>query len=95
MDWLGSPELQFAASIFGLVVAGIGGYGYFSGRISRSGLSFILVGVAALLAYGITGTATVLSLPKFVSDLFAGLAGISFIGLFLYWAYRQEAETGD
>ena len=55
----------------------------------------MLVGVAALLACGISGAATILTLPQFVSDLFTGLAGLSFIGLFLYWAYHQEAEANE
>ena len=76
-------------------MAALGGYGYYRGRISRSELTFMLVGVAALLACGISGAATILTLPQFVSDLFTGLAGLSFIGLFLYWAYHQEAEANE
>jgi len=93
MDWFESATLQFAAAVFGVIVAGVGGYSYYRGRISRSEITVILVGVAALLAYGITSATTVLSIPQFVSDLLTGLAGLSFIGLFLYWAYRQETET--
>ncbi|WP_254839351.1 hypothetical protein [Natronomonas marina] len=95
MSWLGSPQLQFVAVVFGVVVAGLGGYGYYADRLSRSELTFTMVGVAALLAYGIAGAATVLSLPRFVSDLLAGVAGLSFVGLFLYWAYSQETEASD
>lgn len=94
MGWLGTPELQFVATAFGVVVAALGGYGYSRGRVSRSELTFILLGAAALLAYSIGGAATVLSLPQFVSNLLTGLAGLSFVALFLYWAYRK-AESSD
>lgn len=54
----------------------------------------MLVAAAALFAYAIEGAATFLSLPSFVSSLLAGVAGLSFVGLFLYWAYSQAGEAG-
>ena len=89
MDWLGSSELQFILVIFGVMTIGIGSYSYYHGRLSRSELVFILVGSVAWIAYAIEGTAAFLSVPQFVSGLLATVAGISFIGLFLFWAYSQ------
>ncbi|WP_121822072.1 hypothetical protein [Halostella salina] len=90
-----SPEVQSVAVVFGVVVTGLGGYGVVRGRVSRAEFAFMLVGAAALLAYGVSGAAAVLSLPQFVSDLLAGVSGLAFIGLFLYWAYNHQSETGD
>jgi|GEM_PF-4558366 len=95
MDWLGSIQVQFVAVVFGVVAVGLGGYGYYRDRISRSDFTFMLVGAAALLAYGLEGTATALSLPSLISNLLAGIAGLSFIGLFLYWAYRHETGASE
>jgi drug/metabolite transporter (DMT)-like permease len=83
------------AAIFGVVVAALGGYSYYRSRISWSELTFLLVGAAAVFAYAIAGAGTFLSAPQFVSELLAGLAGLAFIGLFLYWAYSQADETSD
>lgn len=76
MDWSGGPGVQFVATAFGVIVAALREYGYYTGRVSRSGFTFLFVGVAALLAYGIGSAATVLSLPQFVSDLLAGFSNL-------------------
>lgn len=95
MNWLGSTVIQFAAVVFGVVAVGLGGYGYYRDRISQSELVFMLVAATALFAYAIEGAATFLSLPSFVSSLLAGVAGLSFVGLFLYWAYSQAGEASS
>lgn len=94
MGWLGSTVIQLAAVVFGVVAVGLGGYGYYRSRISRSELVFMLVAAAAVFAYAIEDAATVLSRSSFVSSLLAGAAGLSFVGLFLYWADSQDGEAG-
>jgi len=95
MDWLGSPELHFVLVVFGAVIAGLGGYGYYRGRVSGSELTLALAGVAAWITYTIEGAVAFLSIPQFASDFVATVMGFAFIGLFLYWAYNQENDPSD
>lgn len=95
MNWLGSPALQFALVVFGAAIAGLGGYEYYRGRVSRSELVLALAGVAAWVAYAIEGAVAFLSIPQFVSDFLAPVMGLAFIGLFLYWAYGQESDPSE
>jgi hypothetical protein len=95
MNWLGSPALQFALVVFGVAILGVGGYGYYRGRLSRSELAFVLVGAVAWIAYAIEGAVAFLSIPQFVSDFLAAITGFAFVGLFLYWAYSRENDTSD
>lgn len=92
MEWLGSPGLHFVLVVFGVAMLGVGGYAYYRGRLSRPELAFVLMGAVAWIAYAIEGAATFLSLPQFVASLLAGVAGLSFVGLFLYWAYNREGN---
>jgi len=76
-----------------VVMIDLGGYGYYRGRLSRSGLAFILVSAVAWVAYAIDGASTFLSVLQFVSSFLNG-----------HWdpvhrtavrAYSWESETND
>lgn len=95
MEWLGNPELHFVLVVLGMAIIGLGGYAYYHGRLSRSELAFVLLGAVAWIAYAIEGAAAFLSLTRAVSSLLAGVAGLSFVGLFLYWAYSREGEASE
>ncbi|SFS92180.1 hypothetical protein SAMN04488556_3390 [Halostagnicola kamekurae] len=95
MNWTGSPEFHFLMVVFGVVMIGLGVRSYSHGRLSQSGLTFVLVASVGWIAYSIADAAAFLSLPNAISGLLTGVLSLLFIALFLYWGYTQRGTEGD
>lgn len=93
MVWFESPALDFAGVVFAVVTVAITGYGYYAGKIPRSMALFALVGGMGMMAATTEGAGEFLSLPDAVSGMASLIAGLSFIGLFLYWVSMVASET--
>lgn len=93
MVWFESPALNFAGAVFAVATVAVTAYGYYTGKVPRSIALFALVGGLGMMAATTEGAGEFLSLPDAVSGMASLIAGLSFVGLFLYWVSRVASET--